>query len=59
MIPESIADATEYTLMEFDYIANIKAQSRAGTELRKRQTLNLFRTIVDGKDTGWKVLFKN
>ena len=59
IISNYIVNANNYKLSWFDYIANIKSQSRAGTVLQKRITLQLFKMELDGKDGAWKVLFKN
>jgi hypothetical protein len=59
IISDDIVNATNYKLSSFDYIANVKSQSRAGTVLQKRETLQLFKMEIDGKQGSWKVLFKN
>lgn len=59
IISDDLVNATDYKLSSFNYIANVKSQSRAGTVLQKRETLQLFKMEIDGKQSSWKVLFKN
>ena len=57
IIPANFQDYSSYKLMNFRYVADVKAQSRAGTILQKRATLLLYRMVADNQDSGWKVLF--
>jgi len=57
VIPTTLADRSNYKLMNIEYIADIKAQSRGGLSLQKRVTLVLYRMQDDSYDSGWKVLF--
>jgi len=57
VIPATLADFGNYKLMNMQYIADIKAQSRAGLALQKRVTLDIYRMQADSFDSGWKVLF--
>ena len=57
VIPTTIADRSNYKLMNMEYIADIKAQSRGGLSLQKRVTLVLYRMQADSYESGWKVLF--
>ncbi|KFO68008.1 hypothetical protein ER57_07020 [Smithella sp. SCADC] len=57
VIPTTLAGLSNYKLMNMEYIADIKAQSRGGLSLQKRVTLVLYRMQADSYDSGWKVLF--
>jgi hypothetical protein len=58
IIPRNLTDFNKYKLMQNDYIADVQAQSKAGTVLHKRTNLGLYRMLADGYDSGWKVLYK-
>lgn len=57
IIPKNLPDMTKYRLMKFNYITDVKVQSKGGTVLQKRATLMVYRMQCDGNDSGWKVLF--
>lgn len=59
IIPDDIVNANHYTLSSFDYIADVKSQSKEGKVLLQRETLKLFKMNIDGKDSGWKVIYKD
>lgn len=55
--PASFAESDRYSLMTYDYMADVEFQSKAGTTLKKRVTAKLRRLIVGKHDSGWKVFF--
>lgn len=57
VIPPNIDELTNYRLMRYNFTADVKLQSRAGTLLLKRKNTELYRMVADNFDSGWKVLF--
>lgn len=53
--PNFAQDANKYKLMKYEYIADVEFQSEAGMTLKKRITTTLYRMVIDGHDSGWKV----
>lgn len=57
VIPTGWDNIAVYKLMNMQHIADVKAQSKRGSVLQKRVTLQLYRMQTAEGDSGWKVLF--
>lgn len=57
VVPDHIVNSSQYRLMHYTLVADVKFQSRAGTMLHKRTHTELYRMKSDNYDSGWKVLF--
>jgi len=55
--PDTFVESKSYTLMTYEYIADVEFQSKAGTTLKRRVHTLLRRLIVGSYDSGWKVFF--